>query len=307
MSPLFPGGELDGSGNGAASGGQRFPAALSIDLEDYYHPELIRRHSPPGASYESRVESSTLPLLDLLDHHGVKATFFVVGEVIRPASRIIERIVRGGHEIGCHTHSHRPLWELSPESFRDELRSFRRDLREAAGNVEVRGFRAPTFSVDRRTAWALRVLEEEGYTYDSSIVPARGPLYGCPGAPLGVYRPAADDLTRDDPQGGIVEFPAPVTRVGGVRLPVGGGIYLRVLPYGIYERLARRVLRARPFFLYIHPWETDPGIPRLHLPMLERWATYSGLGGMLRKVEKLLLRIRFTTMRSVLRSSGYGV
>jgi polysaccharide deacetylase family protein (PEP-CTERM system associated) len=297
-----------GAGRAAGSNGfQRFPAALSVDLEDYYHPELIRRHSPPGAAFQSRVEASTLPLLDLIEHHGVKATFFIVGEVIRPAARIIERIARGGHEIGCHTHSHRPLWELSPDSFREELRSFRRDLREVAGNVEVRGFRAPTFSVDSRTAWALRVLEEEGYTYDSSIVPARGPLYGCPGAPRGIYRPAALDLTRDDPAGRIVEFPAPVTSLAGARLPMGGGIYLRVLPFPLYERFVRGILSARPFFLYVHPWETDPEIPRVDLPAFSRWATYSGMKGMLRKVEKLLTRIRFTTMRSVLRSSGYAV
>ena len=288
-------------------GFQRYPAALSVDLEDYYHPELIRRRSPPGTAFESRVETSTLPLLDLIERHGVKATFFIVGEVIRPAARVIERIVRGGHEIGCHTQSHRPLWELSPESFREELRSFRRELREVVGDIEVRGFRAPTFSMDPRTAWALRVLQEEGYTYDSSVVPARGPLYGCPGAPFGIYRPAAEDLTRDDPGGRIVEFPAPVAGLAGARLPVGGGIYLRVLPFAVYERLVRRVLRVRPFFLYVHPWETDPGIPRIDLPAFPRWATYSGMGGMLRKVEKLLLRIRFATMRSVLRSSGYAV
>jgi polysaccharide deacetylase family protein (PEP-CTERM system associated) len=282
------------------------PAAFSVDLEDYYHPELIRRHAAltPG---NGRVEASTLPILELLQRYSVRATFFIVGEVIRGAAGLVRRIVEAGHEIGCHTHTHRPLWEMTPESFREEIRSFKKALEEAAGKVDVRGFRAPTFSVDERTSWALRVLEEEGFTYDSSIVPAHGPLYGCPQAPLGMYRPALDDFLKHDPRGLLAEFPAPVATVAGMRVPVGGGIYLRVLPFPVYERLVRRVLRQRPFFLYLHPWETDPGIPRVRLPRLARFATYTGIRSTLGKVEKLLKNFRFNTMRSTLEVSGFGV
>jgi len=285
---------------------QRFPAAFSVDLEDYYHPELIRRHARPGAC-TPRVTESTAPILDLLDQRRVKATFFVVGEVCRTAPDLIRRIVDSGHEIGCHTHTHTPLWELEPESFRAELREFKAALKDAAGDVPVRGFRAPTFSVDLRTAWALRVLEEEGFTYDSSIVPIKGPLYGCPGAPLTIYRPSRADLRKSDGDGSLLEFPAPVAQIAGASVPIGGGFYLRAMPFPMYLHLVKRVLRVRPFFLYVHPWETDVKIPRFRLPALARWATYTGLRRTLSKLERLISAIELTTMKAVMEASGFGV
>jgi polysaccharide deacetylase family protein (PEP-CTERM system associated) len=277
------------------------PAAFSVDLEDYYHAQLVRERTGK-ARLPSRVEVATAPILELLERHGVRATFFVVGEVARDAPRLIERIVRSGHEIGCHTYSHDPLWDMTPESFREDIRKFKAEIRAVAGDVPVRGFRAPTFSLDEGTAWALPVLAEEGFTYDSSIVPARGPLYGCPGAPIEIYRPSSEDLRVADPAGRLVEFPAPVVALPGSRFPVGGGIYLRALPFRIYHALVRRVLRRRPFFLYVHPWETDPGTPRLDLPRLARWATYTGISGMMGKLERLLRSIRFTTMSAAIES-----
>jgi polysaccharide deacetylase family protein (PEP-CTERM system associated) len=277
-------------------------AAFTVDVEDWYHPELVRRHGPPRDP-RSRVEASTAPILDLLERHGTLATFFVVGEVIRSAPSLLRRIASAGHEIGCHTHTHRPLWDLTPESFREELREFRAAVGGILPGVEVRGFRAPTFSMDHRTTWALEVLAEEGYTYDSSVVPTRGPLYGCPGAPLGIYRPAPGDLSRHDPSGPIVEFPAPVVALPGWRVPVGGGFYLRQLPWFVYKRLVASVLRRRDFFLYLHPWETDSAAPRHPLPLAARVATYRGISGMLSKVERLLRSFRFTTMREVVKRS----
>jgi len=288
------------------SQGQAHPAAFTVDLEDYYHPELIRRHATIGQRVD-RAAISTEPILELLERHGVHATFFIVGEVIERDPGLIQRIVRAGHEIGCHTHTHLPLWEMTPESFREELRRFRRALTAAAGDVPVRGFRAPTFSIDGSTAWALRVLHEEGFTYDSSIVPIRGPLYGCAGAPFGIYRPALDRITADDPSSPMAEVPAPVASLAGKHIPVGGGFYLRVLPFALYRRLVRQVLRRRPFFLYVHPWETDSRIPRFALPPLARWATYTGIAGVLSKLEALLQQIRFTTLRAVLEASGVKV
>lgn len=276
-----------------------YPAALSVDLEDHYHAELVRRHAP-GAARDSRIALSCGRLLDLFDRKGARATFFIVGELIRSERDSIRRIASSGHEIACHSYTHRPLWDLGPEEFREELRRFQAALEEVLPGTRAAGFRAPTFSLDRRTAWALQVLEEEGFAYDSSIVPARGPLYGCPGAPLGLYRPSREDIARHDPRGEVVEFPAPVVRIGPLQLPVGGGIYLRVLPFGIYRRLFERVLAKRPGFLYVHPWETDPETPRLRLPAPARLATYFGIRGMLGKLERLLDRISFTTMASAI-------
>ena len=283
---------------------QRFPAAFSVDLEDYYHPELIRRNVATR-DCAPRVEASAAPILDMLERRGVRATFFIVGEVVRSAPKLIERIVRAGHEVGCHTHTHLPLWEMTPDSFRAELKEFRSALRNAVGNVPCRGFRAPTFSMDRRTEWALKVLVEEGFTYDSSIVPIKGPLYGCPGAPLQIYRPSPADLIVEDARGPLVEFPAPVARLAGINVPVGGGFYLRAMPFFLYLRLVKKVLRDRPFFLYVHPWETDPGIPRFKLPGFARWATYTGISCMLGKIERLLGSIQFTTMSSVIEKSRF--
>ena len=282
-----------------------YPASMSVDLEDYFHPELVRRSIGPQDRRE-RVSASTAPLLDLFERYGIRATFFVVGEVIRAAPALIRRIAGAGHEIGCHTYSHRPLWELDPESFRREIRDFGAALEEVAPGTLVRGFRAPTFSLDARTSWALDVLGEEGFQYDSSIVPSRGPLYGCPGAPRGIYRPSRENFLVHDAAGPLVEFPAPVSRLGGVTVPVGGGIYLRGLPLVIYKRLVRGLLRRRPFFLYVHPWETDPDVPRVALPRLSSLATYCGIRGMLRKIENLLQTFKFTTMGAVVDQYGGG-
>jgi polysaccharide deacetylase family protein (PEP-CTERM system associated) len=285
---------------------QARPAAFSVDLEDYHHPELVRRLGVMP-HLVSRAEASTGPILDLLDRYQVKATFFVVGEVIPVATKLIERIVGSGHEIGCHTYTHRPLWGMEPEAFRQDLRRFKEALKEVAPKAEARGFRAPTFSIDRRTSWALRILEEEGFTYDSSIVPARGPLYGCPGAPPGIYRPSRQDFLKDDPEGRLVEFPAPVVSYGAGKFPVGGGLYLRFLPFWLYRKLVGSVLRKRAFFLYVHPWETDPGIPRMKLPGLQGLLTYGRIGGMLGKIERLLGTFQFTTMKGAIEASGFGV
>lgn len=279
--------------------------AFSVDVEEYSHAELVRRrlkdHRPvPG------VERATRPLLEMLACHGATATFFLVGEVVRDAPELVREIAAGGHEIGCHTFSHRPLWEHTPESLRSELREFRSALAEAEPAVSVRGFRAPTFSVDPRTSWALRVLHEEGFAYDSSVVPARGPLYGCPGAPLGPYRISLEDPRLEDPSSPLVEFPAPVVRSPAGNLPIGGGIYLRVLPSWLYRRLVRGVARRRPVFLYVHPWETDPETPRLPLPRLARWATYWGIRKARGKVEALLRDFQLVSLSKALEAQGYG-
>jgi polysaccharide deacetylase family protein (PEP-CTERM system associated) len=279
---------------------------FSVDVEEYTHAELVRR-SLDGKRSSSTVEQATRPLLEMLAHHRVTATFFLVGEVIRDAPQLVCDIVAGGHEIGCHTFTHRPLWEHTTETFRSELREFRSTLQDVSPDVSVRGFRAPTFSIDPRTSWALRVLHEEGFVYDSSVVPARGPLYGCRGAPLRPYRISLDDPRCEDPDSPLLEFPAPVIRWPLGNVPVGGGIYLRLLPSWLYRWLVRGVARRRPFFLYVHPWETDPETPRLPLPRLARWATYAGIRKARDKVEALLQEMTFTSLSKALEAQGYGV
>jgi len=292
---------------------------IGVDVEDWFHPELVRARVASGDA-RTVVERGTDALLERFARHDVRATFFLLGEVAARHPALVRRIADGGHEIACHGMTHRPLWALDRESFRAELRAFRAAVaaalgaeaaaggaaaRGGAGAATVVGYRAPTFSLDRSTAWALAVLREEGFRYDSSIFPARASLYGVPGAPLGVYRPAAGDLARHDPAGPIVEFPVAVARFGPLRVPAAGGFYLRALPWTVLRLLLDRVARERPFALYLHPWECVSGLPRARLGPAAALITYLNLGSVPGKLERLLERYRFVTMREALEAGGH--
>lgn len=273
--------------------------SLTVDVEDWYHPELVR-HRVPGEAPGSVVVEGTEALLGLFARHRARGTFFVLGDVAARHPGLVRKIAAAGHEIACHGMTHRPLWALDRESFRAELRDFRAAIRAALGNDPVTGFRAPTFSLDRTTAWALRVLAEEGFLYDSSVFPRRVRMYGVEGAPLGAYRPSLDDPARNDPASPLVEIPVAMVRVAGQRVPVAGGFYLRALPLGFVLRALDRVARERACILYVHPWECVPDLPRLPLPPLDSLITYHGLGGVMRKLDRILARHSSDTMRSIL-------
>jgi len=275
--------------------------ALSIDLEDWFHAELVRAHVREDWP-EWRVEWAVEPILLLLQEHGVKATFFVVGDVLRHHRELIRRIYEEGHEIACHGWSHRPLWELAPERFAWELAEFDRELESLVPLEEVVGFRAPTFSLDERTSWALNILQEQGYLYDSSIFPMRTGLYGVPGAPSHPYRPVADDLLHDHPEGPLLEFPLPVVHLAGVPVPLGGGFYLRFWPLGLLLALLRRLnAQGYPFVLYLHPWEADAQTPRVRgLSLWERFVTYYNARSVLSKMRVLLQSFAFAPLKEVL-------
>jgi peptidoglycan/xylan/chitin deacetylase (PgdA/CDA1 family) len=309
---------------------------IGVDVEDWFHPELVRARVPAGDA-RSVVERGTDALLEMFARHGVKSTFFLLGEVASRHPGLVRRIAGAGHEIACHGMTHRPLWSLDRESFRAELRGFRAAVRAVlGGNAAARGgpavdtvaregtrageedsahpapgreiavgYRAPTFSLDRSTAWALEVLYEEGFRYDSSVFPARSSLYGVPGAPLGIYRPSARDLARHDPAGPIVEFPVAILALGPIRVPAAGGFYLRALPWPALRMAIDRIARERPFALYLHPWECVPGLPRVHLAPAASFVTYLNLDSVLGKLERLLRRYRFVPMREVLEAGGH--
>lgn len=273
-----------------------FTNALSIDLEDWHHPELVRRHLG-DAPTAGRVVEATKPLLDLLERYGVRATFFVVGEVMRRHPALIRRIRADGHEIACHGMTHRPLWALTPDTLEEELTVFREVSRRVLGSdAAIRGFRAPTFSLDGGTRWAVPVLARQGFVYDASVFPAQMGLYGQPGAPLGIHRLRGDGPAGEDPRGSVIELPPATCELLGRRLPVGGGVYLRLLPLWFLTRALKRIARQRPFLIYLHPWETDPGTPRADLPAWARLATYYGIDAALKKAEALLQVFPFTTV-----------
>ena len=282
---------------------------LSIDVEEWFHAELVRRFVQPDRGQrppERRAAWAIEPILLLLGRYEVKATFFVVGDVLRHESALIQRLWEEGHEIGCHGWSHRPLWGLDPEQFERELTEFDAAATAVLPVNEVIGFRAPTFSLDERSAWALDLLRARGYRYDSSIFPMRTGLYGVDGCPPGPYRPTAAELTRDHAEGDLIEFPMAVYRAGGFQIPVAGGFYLRAIPTGILANLLGRInAGGTPFALYLHPWEADAGTPRVErMGALQRWATYHNSERVLSKLEYLLQSFRFAPLRQVLGIEG---
>jgi peptidoglycan-N-acetylglucosamine deacetylase len=282
----------------------RQPVSLTFDIEDWTHAELVRAKIAPEES-RTVVRKGTEAILNVLERHGARGTFFILGDVARRYPDLVRRVAGAGHEIASHGYSHTPLWQLDPESFRAELREFRTAIRDALSEDRVRGFRAPTFSIDRSTAWAFEVLAEEGFDYDSSIFPAKVTLYGVSGVPLGVYRPAAADLGRHDPGGRVVEFPVAVHQIGGYRLPIAGGFYLRALPFCVFQASLDAILARRPANLFLHPWECVADVPRVRLSAVGRFITYINLPGVLAKLDQLAARYDVRPMIEILEEGGH--
>jgi peptidoglycan-N-acetylglucosamine deacetylase len=277
--------------------------ALAVDLEDWYHPELVRTRVK--GPVEPQAAEATQPILDLLDRFGVKATFFVLGDVAEQSPGLIRTIYEKGHEIGCHGFSHRPLWELDDVLFRSEIERFNQVVKKIIGPEKVKGFRAPTFSLDNRSKWVLRILADYGFQYDASVFPVKlNRLYGIAGAPTRPYRVSFEDIRVEDPRSPLIEFPMSLWEMGGMKIPMTGGFYLRVIPFFLLRMGMKRINKDSPFFLYIHPWETFEKTPRLRLPMFSSFITYYGLDRALCKLESLLRTFRFARVDQVLELSG---
>jgi polysaccharide deacetylase family protein (PEP-CTERM system associated) len=262
--------------------------ALTVDVEEWFQVENLREAAPPARweGLEARAEAATARLLDLLDERAVRATFFVLGWVAARRPRLVERIAARGHEVASHGFGHEMLHALDPARFREDLRAARAAL-EDAGQRKVEGYRAPTWSIDRRTEWALDVLIDEGYRYDSSVFPVRHDRYGDPDAPVTPHR-------RRRAGGSIVELPPLVFRALGANWPAAGGGYLRLFPLAFVRRaIAQAVREGRPAVIYLHPWEIDPEQPRLAVGVLRRLRHYGGLAGVERKLRAILGEHRF--------------
>lgn len=271
--------------------------ALTIDLEEWYHSELVggRRSSL------SQAEGATRPLLKLLDQYDTKATFFVVGELAEKNPALIQSIFEKGHEIGCHTFTHQLVWNMSESLFREELDRFNSVVSKILGKIKMKGFRAPCFSIDNRNRWALRVLADFGYQYDSSIFPLKiNPLYGVRGAPTSPYRISLEDVKQEDPHSPLMEFPFTPLKIGGCNIPISGGFYLRALPLSFLGWGLRRINQDQSFLVYIHPWEGFEETPRFKLPLYSRVISYYGITSVLRKFEYLLQHFKFTRMDQLL-------
>jgi polysaccharide deacetylase family protein (PEP-CTERM system associated) len=271
--------------------------ALSIDLEEWYHSELLRGRK----SLFSQAAEATQPILDLLDRYQTKATFFIVGEVAEQNPGLVQSIFQRGHEIGCHTFSHTLVWEIDEGLFRKELDHFHSVMERILGKIKIRGFRAPCFSIDNRNKWALRVLFDFGYQYDSSLFPLKiNPLYGIRGAPTKPYRISFSDVRKEDPQSPLIEFPLCPLTIGGLRIPISGGFYLRVFPLPFIYWGLKKINRSNPFLVYLHPWEGYDRTPRLKVSLYNHVILYYGFSSALKKFEYLLKHFRFARIDQVL-------
>jgi len=269
--------------------------AMSIDVEDYFHVSVFDGLVPRDRwkTLESRVCANTERLLRVFDDAGVTATFFVLGWVAEQYPALVARIAAMGHEVASHGYSHRLIYDQTPAAFRQDVRRAKALLESAAG-CRVDGFRAPSYSITPSTLWALDVLIEEGYRYDASIFPIRHDRYGIPLSPRHSYV-----LPRDS--GSLVEVPASTVRLGSLNLPVAGGGYFRLLPYswtrwGIARINARE---RRPAVFYLHPWEVDPGQPRLQAGLLGRFRHYRNLDKTETRLRQLLDDFHFAPVRQV--------
>lgn len=267
--------------------------ALSIDLEFWWCNEFLTEYLP--ADREDMLKESLQPVFALLSAFDIKATFFVLGAVAERYPELVHEIYQGGHEIACHAYSHRPLHSMSRKEFEDELR---RSL-ELLDDYNPIGFRAPSFSLNNRTRWALEVLEKYGFQYDSSIFPVKTCLYGVPDAPVGIYRPSRDDITIHDPDGPIIEFPLSIVKLG-INIPVSGGFYLRALPKEFLSWGVGRVASKRPANIYFHPHDLYPGPPRMEVPFVSRFITYHGVQTSLEKLIMLMMKFPFMPIGTLL-------
>jgi polysaccharide deacetylase family protein (PEP-CTERM system associated) len=265
--------------------------ALSIDVEDYFHVEAFasRISRDDWRSFESRVEKNVNIILDLLEKYQSKATFYILGWVAELFPPLIRKIADAGHEIGCHGYAHQHIRRQTPDQFRQDIRRARQCLMDQVQRT-VYCYRAPSFSITAATLWALDVLAEEGFKIDSSIFPVRHDLYGIPDADRFPHR-----------RGGIIEFPPTTIRRLNNNFGVGGGGYLRLLPYRFTRWAIKNIneIDRQPAMVYFHPWEIDPDQPRISAPLKSRLRHYTNLSGMQNKIEQLLQDFRFSTVSDV--------
>ena len=270
--------------------------ALTIDVEDYFQvaalAEAVDRND--WSSMEYRVEANTDRLLELFSQKGVKATFFTLGWVAERSPELIRRIQKAGHEIASHGYSHQLVYKQTPEVFREETRRSKHILEDITGDP-ITGYRAASYSITAQSRWALDILCEEGFTWDSSIFPVHHDRYGMPGTPHEPYRLEA-------PGGGtLIEFPLSTCPLGSYRLPIAGGGYFRLYPYWLSRWGLGKINRAgQPFIFYLHPWEIDTGQPRLKVKPLSRFRHYNNLDKCMGRLQQLLEDFRFGSVSDVL-------
>lgn len=263
--------------------------ALTIDVEDYYMVSAFSDLIPfqDWISYESRVEKNTCQLLETLAERNVKATFFILGWVAEQCPRLVKDIQGAGHEVACHGYNHRLVYRMTPAEFREDIRRAKRILEDITGSPVI-GYRAASYSIVKQSLWALDILIEEKFRYDSSIFPIHHDRYGMPDAERFPYT-----ITRS--AGVLTEFPPSTYRILGQNLPIAGGGYFRLYPLHVTKAAIRNINRRekKPVIVYLHPWEIDSNQPRLKGGLTARMRHYINIESTMFKLKACLHEFRF--------------
>jgi len=270
--------------------------ALTIDLEDYYHvtafDHIVDRRN--WDKMETRIEGNCEKILSILNEHKMHATFFVLGWIAERYPILIRTIFNEGHEISSHGFNHRMVYHQSKDAFREDIMKTQSILEDITG-IKIKGYRAPTFSINNKSLWALNILCEQGYKYDSSIFPIKHNRYGIPSAKR---FPHTIELNS---KSNITEFPPSTISLCGSNIPIAGGGYLRLFPVKLIEWGMRKInyTEKQPAIIYLHPWELDPEQPRIPASWPSRFRHYINLHSTEKKLRHLLNTFRFTTLRKL--------
>ena len=268
---------------------------LTFDIEEHFQVSAFDSSDQRERwdRLESRVQRNTEKILEILEARKIKATFFVLGWVAERHPDLVRSIASAGHEVASHGYEHRMVTTQTPDQFREDIRKSKAILENLIG-VQVVGYRAPSFTIVEQTKWALQLLVEEGYCYDSSIFPIRHDRYGMPGARAHRHR-------LHTPMGSIWEVPPATVQIARARFPVAGGGYFRFFPYPVLRTLLKRAAsEAEPLVMYLHPWELDPTQPRMQGALVSRFRHYLNLDKTERRLRQLLVDFKFGPIRDVI-------
>jgi polysaccharide deacetylase family protein (PEP-CTERM system associated) len=273
--------------------------AMTVDVEDYFHVSAFAKVISPTqwSQWPSTVERNTQRLLDLFDEADIKATFFVLGWVAERFPQLVRDIVARGHEIASHGYSHQLVYKQSPQIFRQETSDSKKLLEDLA-QTAINGYRAASYSVTRQSLWAIDILLELGFTWDSSIFPVYHDRYGIPNSPKHPYRIRCEG-------GELLEFPLTSAKLFGYTMPAAGGGYFRLYPYALSRWLFQQATEQgdTPAIFYLHPWEIDPDQPRVPgASLLSRFRHYNNLARCMPRLRQLLSDFPFGTVSESLKS-----
>lgn len=272
--------------------------AISIDVEDYFQVAALAESIDVSEwdNIDSRVEANTHRILDLFDHHNVKATHFVLGWVADRFPNLVREISSRGHEVASHGYSHQLIYDQTPEVFKQETEKSKKLLEDITGQAVI-GYRAASYSITKNSLWALDILAEAGFKYDSSIFPVHHDRYGIHGSPREPHLLKTPNGHR------LIEYPLSTYQVLGQTLPIAGGGYFRLYPYWLSRYFYRQLNKdSKSFVFYLHPWEVDPDQPKVDVSWFSRFRHYNNLDQCENRLSKLLSEFSFMTMSDKLES-----